>query len=129
MKMTKHKKWDRNTLTLAFCIALLPPLWAVLAPHIGIQTGAVALICAGLYVTNGNKLTDGVKISAGFLLGDFWAWAAIHVMAHLPFGSDGNLFVTLFVMGGLAVLISALLPIPSRSPQRCWQACGMWAHS
>lgn len=44
-----------NILTLAFGIALLPPIWAVLSPYAGITTGAVALICAGLYVTNGNK--------------------------------------------------------------------------
>ncbi|HBF1431441.1 TPA: DUF1097 domain-containing protein, partial [Clostridioides difficile] len=50
--MDRKKK---EILTLSMGIALLPPLWAVLAPYIGIKTGAVALICAGLYVTNGNK--------------------------------------------------------------------------
>ena len=48
------KKWNRETLTLALLIALLPPLWAVLAPTLGVQTGAVALICAGVYVSAGN---------------------------------------------------------------------------
>ena len=35
------EKWDN--LTLAFCIALMPPIWAVLAPHIGVSTGAAVL--------------------------------------------------------------------------------------
>ena len=39
-----------NMLTLAFGIAFMPPVWAVLAPFIGVDTGAVALICAGLFV-------------------------------------------------------------------------------
>lgn len=61
--MDRKKK---EILTLSMGIALLPPLWAVLAPYIGIKTGAVALICAGLYVTNGNKQKDGLKIMFGF---------------------------------------------------------------
>ena len=36
-----------ETWTLALCIALLPPIWAVAAPYVGVTTGAVALICAG----------------------------------------------------------------------------------
>ena len=56
----KHKI-TIEVLTLAFCIALFPPIWAVIAPHINVSTGAVALICAGLYVTNGNKRSDAVK--------------------------------------------------------------------
>ena len=53
-----------NKITLALGIALLPPIWAVLSPYAGITTGAVALICAGLYVTNGNKVS-GVLTSMG----------------------------------------------------------------
>ena len=40
-------KRHTDTWTLALCIALLPPLWAVAAPYLGVTTGAVALICAG----------------------------------------------------------------------------------
>ena len=69
-----------HTLTLAFGIALMPPVWAVLSPYIGVSTGAVALICAGLYVANGNKRKDAVKISIGFLLGDLWAVLAVMIM-------------------------------------------------
>lgn len=96
--------------TLALGIALLPPIWAVLAPHIGITTGAVALICAGLYVANGNKLSDALKISLGFLCGDIWAILALWIMDISPLNADIELFLTLFLMGGLAVLISSLLP-------------------
>ena len=38
------KKLNRDNLTLALCIALFPPIWAVLAPHIGIQTAPVSSI-------------------------------------------------------------------------------------
>ena len=100
--MTEKKllKW-----TLAFSIALLPPIWAVLAPHLGIQTGAVALICAGLYVANGNQRKNAFRIAAGFLAGDLWAILAIWLMELLPIPQDVELFLTLFLMGGAAVLI------------------------
>lgn len=97
-----------ETLTLAFCIALLPPLWAVAAPYVGVTTGAVALICAGLCAANGDKAADAPRISAGFLLGDFWAWLALVVMDRMPLNPDFEVFITLFVMGGLAVLISGV---------------------
>jgi hypothetical protein len=104
------KKIDTDTKTLAFCIALLPPIWAVLAPHIGVSTGAVALICAGVYVAGGNSSSNAVKMSVGFLLGDLWAVAAIGIMDAMSLNPDLELFITLFVLGGLAVLISALCP-------------------
>lgn len=103
--MTEKKIRKINMLTLAFGIALLPPIWAVLAPVIGGSTGAVALICAGLYVTNGNKREDAFKISAGFLLGDLWAVIAVAVMEKLTWNPNVELYLTLFVMGGLAVII------------------------
>ena len=53
-KEKRQLKW-----TLALGIALLPPIWAVLSSAVGITTGAVALICAGVYVANGNKTQDG----------------------------------------------------------------------
>ena len=60
--------------TLAFGIAFMPPIWAVLSTYIGVTTGAVALICAGLYVANGNKRSDAFKIAAGFLCGQCWQY-------------------------------------------------------
>ena len=104
------KSWNRETLTLALLIALMPPLWAVLAPTLGVQTGAVALICAGVYVAAGNDRKKALPMSLGFLAGDAWAVAALWVMNLLPFGENGNLFVTLCVMGALAVLIASALP-------------------
>lgn len=100
----------KNTLTLALGIALLPPLWAVAAPHIGVATGAVALICAGLYVTNGNRVSDAARISVGFLLGDAWAVLAILLMAWMPLNESLETFILFFVLGGLAVIIGALFP-------------------
>jgi hypothetical protein len=104
------KRLNRENLTLALCIALFPPIWAVLAPHLGVQTGAVALICAGVYAAAGNQVKLAVPMSLGFLAGDAWAVLALWVMSLLPFGESLTLFLTLFVMGGLAVLISSLLP-------------------
>lgn len=102
--MEKRKK-KVQILTLAFGIALLPPIWAVAAPYLGISVGSVALICAGLYVANGNQRKDAIKMTAGFLAGDVWAVLAIWVMETLSFQPNVELYVTLFVMGGIAVLI------------------------
>ena len=103
------KEQRANMLTLALGIALLPPIWAVLAPVIGVTVGAVALICAGVYVSNGNKKEDALKIAIGFLLGDIWAVIAIFVMEKLTFNPNVELYCTLFVMGGLAVIIGETL--------------------
>lgn len=107
--MTEKNLKKINMLTLAFGIALLPPLWAVLAPVIGVTTGAVALICAGLYVTNGNKREDAFKISAGFIMGDIWAVIAVAVMEKISLNPNVELYITLFIMGGLAVIIGESL--------------------
>jgi len=97
----------KEVLALATGIALLPPLWAVLSGHFGVTCGAVALICAGIYVTNGNKAEDGVKISLGFLLSDLMAVVAMWCMENLPFGADLNTFVTLAVIGFVAVVFAS----------------------
>lgn len=107
-----------ETLTLAFCIALLPPIWAVAAPHLNITTGAVALICAGLCAANGDQLPDAPRISIGFLLGDVWACLAIWIMDVLSWNPELELFCTLFLLGGLAVLLSSLAPR--------WIFCPAW---
>ena len=65
-------KCDRQTLLLAFCIALFAPIRAILAPYIGITTGGVALICAGIFVEAGNTIKQALPVSIGFLLGDLW---------------------------------------------------------
>ncbi|MBQ6926888.1 MAG: DUF1097 domain-containing protein [Oscillospiraceae bacterium] len=105
------KKWSREDLTLALCIALFPPIWAVLAPKFGVQVGAVALICAGVYAAAGNRTELALPMTLGFFAGDCWAVLALHMMKALgSLGESGAVFVTLFVMGGAAVLIATLLP-------------------
>ena len=81
-------------------------------------TGAVALICAGLCAAGGDKAADAPRISVGFLLGDFWAWLALMVMDKMPWNPDLELFITLFVMGGLAVILAGLAPR--------WIFCPAW---
>lgn len=105
-----RKKLTRENLTLAVCIALFPPIWAVLSPHFGVEVGAVALICAGVYAAAGNQSTLAVPMSLAFLAGDIWAVLALWMMELLPLGQSCSVFFTLFVMGGLAVLIASLLP-------------------
>jgi hypothetical protein len=58
-----------------------------------------------VYVANGNKIADAFKIAAGFLLGDGWAVLAVFLMEKMQFNPDAELYLTLFVLGGLAVLI------------------------
>lgn len=105
-------KIDKNKMIsimpLALGIAMLPPLWAVVSPYLGITTGAVALICAALYVVNGNKLQDGIKISLGFLCGDIWSYSALKFMSLFTYNPNVVLYSTLFILGGLAVIISCL---------------------
>lgn len=108
--MEEKREKRIRMLTLALGIALLPPIWAVLSPYAGISTGAVALICAGLYVANGNQRKDALKITVGFLCGDLWAVLAIWIMELLPFHPNVELYATLFVLGGLAVIIGESLP-------------------
>lgn len=107
MSLNKEK-WI-NVLSLAFGIALLPPIWAVVSPYMGITTGAVALICAGVYVANGNKVRDGLSISIGFLLGDLWAVIALFLMDSISLNPDVELFITLFILGGLAVIFASIV--------------------
>lgn len=103
--MEEKREKRIRMLTLAFGIALMPPIWAVLSPYMGISTGAVALICAGLYVANGNQRKDALKITVGFLCGDVWAVLAVWLMEAMPFHPNVELYCTLFVLGGLAVII------------------------
>ena len=102
------EKWI-NALTLAFTVALLPPIWAVVSPYFGETVGAVALICAGLFACLGNDIKMAVPVSLGFLCGDIWAVIATNVMAASTLGANATVYLTLFVMGGLAVIIGSAL--------------------
>ena len=97
----------KEILTLALLIAVMPPAWAVLSPYLGNTVGPVALICAGIYATNGNKFRDAHKIALGYLAGDIWALIAFEIMAHTPINPDITLFLTLAVFGFILVVISA----------------------
>jgi hypothetical protein len=96
-------------LALAISIGLLPPLWAVVSGHLGITCGAVALICAGIFVTAGNKVELGLPMSLGFLLSDLVAIVAVWMMENLPFPGDGNTFITLAVLGFCVVMLCTRL--------------------
>ncbi|MFC2661965.1 MAG: DUF1097 domain-containing protein [Eubacterium sp.] len=107
------KSSRKDVLSLAFLVALLPPAWAVLAPHLNVSVGPTALICAGIYGANGNKFSDAPKISLGYLAGDLWALICAVITASSAADKIGPsllLFLTLFVMGFLAVIISLNLP-------------------
>lgn len=49
-------------------------------------------------------------MTLGFLLGDLWAVIAIWIMETLQFNLNVELYLTLFVLGGLAVLIGENIP-------------------
>ncbi|MBR1985706.1 MAG: DUF1097 domain-containing protein [Mogibacterium sp.] len=97
----------KEILTLALLIAIMPPAWAVLSPYLGNTVGPIALICAGIYGTNGNKFKDAHKIALGYLAGNIWALIAFEIMAHTPINPDITLFLTLAVFGFILVVISA----------------------
>ena len=106
MSARKKVSMKKETLTLALLIAVMPPAWAVLSPYLGNSVGPVALICAGIYATNGNRFKDAHKIALGYLAGDIWALIAFEIMAHTPLNPDIALFLTLAVFGFILVIIS-----------------------
>lgn len=106
MSARKKVSMKKETLTLALLIAVMPPAWAVISPYLGNSVGPVALICAGIYATNGNKFKDAHKIALGYLAGDIWALIAFEIMAHTPLNPDITLFLTLAVFGFILVITS-----------------------
>lgn len=108
--MSDKKQKMVHIFTLALGIALLPPIWAVLSAYIGVSVGSVALICAAVYVVNGNKIQDLGRMTLGFWMGDIWALAAMWGMESLSWNPDAELYLTLFLLGGAAVLIGEFLP-------------------
>ncbi len=95
----------KQTAILAIGIGVFPPLWAVLSPYLGITTGAVALICAGVYSAAGSKKKLALPMSIGFVLGDLWAVLALNIMEVLSKFPNGKVFITLCLLGMLAVVI------------------------
>ncbi|MCL2068121.1 MAG: DUF1097 family protein [Treponema sp.] len=96
---------------LALLVAVIAPLWATLSGLLGLKTGAVALITAGLYVANGIKIENALKITLGFLAGNFWAFFVVKTMMAVGGGINPNLllFLTLFVYAIVAVFIACYL--------------------
>ncbi|MDD5823675.1 MAG: DUF1097 domain-containing protein [Firmicutes bacterium] len=102
---------NKEIITLALLIGILPPLWAVASPYIGVSVGPIALICAGIYATNGNKFEDAHKIALGYLAGDSWSLIATFAMVNNhTLNPDILLFLLLFVLGFLVVVISSMIP-------------------
>jgi hypothetical protein len=106
VKKDNYRKEKFKTLSLAMGIGLLPPLWAVISPILGIKVGAVALVCAGIFSANGNKIKDSIKISVGFAISVFWGCLALHLISILPWNKSINQFITLSLMGAAAVIIA-----------------------
>lgn len=103
-----REKWI-NVFTLAFTVAFLPPFWAVASTYVGVTVGAVALICAGLFAVLNNDIKMALPVSLGFLCGDVWAVIAAKVMGASTLGPNLTVYCTLFIMGGLAVIIGSIL--------------------
>jgi len=98
---------------LALLIAIIAPLWAAVSGGLGLLTGAAALICAGLYVINGCKRENGLKITLGLLAGNIWAYLVMLSMGALVpalgIAPPVILFCVLFVFVIPAVFISLYL--------------------
>lgn len=93
--------------SLAIGIGLLPPIWATLSPVLGIKVGGVALVTAAIFVANGNKVEDAIKISLGFAVSVLWGCIALYSINNLPWNNSVNVFLTLCLMGALAVFIAS----------------------
>lgn len=108
MKEKQNFRKERfRTISLAIGIGLLPPIWAVVSLALGIKVGGVALICAALFVANGNKLQDLLKISVGFTISVAWGCIALYIQDILPWSKSINMFIILCFMGGIAVFIAS----------------------
>ena len=77
----------KEVLTLALLVGILPPTWALISPYIGVHVGPIALIAAGIY-----------------------SLIATVVMQKTPFSANITLWSTLFILGFIAVIISAKFP-------------------
>lgn len=92
----------RRYLANAVAVALLPPIWACLASSLGLTTGAVALICAGLVqIPNERPL----YLVIGLWMGILWGNLVSRFLALLPASQQliGQ-FGALFCLGFLVVI-------------------------
>ena len=100
-------KLNKDILILALLVGILPPIWAVLSGHVGVSVGAVSLITAGIYNADINQKEDKLSISLGLLMGDIWGFLGCSLTQILSFNIDISLFLVLFVLGIVAVVLTA----------------------
>lgn len=100
----------KELFAFAFSVAFLPPFWAVVSPYVGVSTGAVALICAGVFAAGGSNPKDALKTSLSFLTGDVWAVLSLWLQQKLPLPANLGLYTIFFALGGVAVLVCGALP-------------------
>lgn len=117
----------KDLFAFAFSVAFLPPFWAVVSPYVGVSTGAVTLICAGVFAAGGSNPKDALKTSLSFLTGDVWAVLSLWLQQKLPLPANLGLYTIFFALGGVAVLVCGALPRIFHTP---FVACrvGYWRH-
>lgn len=106
-------------MTTALFIGIIPPLWAVLSPGIGVETGAVALICAGIFTAEGNQIKNAFKICLGLLIGIPWGILVLWLTA-LPGNHSVNQFLALGVLGAGCILICGLTIVGKYVDSTAW---------
>lgn len=92
----------RHYLANALAVALLPPIWACLASALGLTTGAVALICAGLVQIPEERPPH---LIVGLLMGVLWGNLVLLFLTTIPTAYQliGQ-FSILFCLGFLVVI-------------------------
>ena len=90
----------KEVLTLALLVGILPPTWALISPYIGVHVGPIALIAAGIYGARAAYI-GGCRTTS---------LIATVVMQKTPFSANITLWSTSFILGYIAVIISAKFP-------------------
>ena len=89
------------------------------SPGIGVETGAVALICAGIFTVAGNDPQNAVKIILGLLIGIPWGILVLRFTA-LPGNHSVNQFLALGVLGAGSILICGLTIVGKYVDSTAW---------
>lgn len=108
-----------DAIVTALFIMIVPTIWAVFSPKFGIETGAVSLICAGLFTAEGNRAGNALKMVLGLIIGIPWGIIALRFTL-LPGNHSFNQFLVLCVLGGAAVLLCALTPLGRWVDSTAW---------
>lgn len=108
--MPNEKQAKMNAvLVLALLVAIIPAAWAVLTIWAAGQFniagfGPVALISAAICYADAGRTKPALN-AGGFVLGTIWGMLSVLMIFNLPFGMLPNVFVTLAIMAGSAVLL------------------------